>query len=217
MRHTRFVAGLASALALLSTASPVRAEKAVAKLMLHATSMVTRHEGVSPSVALGQDEPDLLADRDLHYGTDGQSFGGGLMGSFMVDGTRFALGISFFGVRDTKIVHDPLPAGYELEAGRLWGETVELRLGREFALGPLFPYLDLRFAFVIEAVNTQLRSESQGLLGSTQYNRYALGLGPVGGVFLPAGDAFVDISGYAGLFGQEKYGGTVGVGLWTDL
>lgn len=207
------------ALAVLSTCtSDVFADQTVTKVMLHGTGMVTRHHDAPLKVAPFQDEPDMLADGNVRLGEDGLLLGGGLSASLMIDRTRFGLGVTFFGVGDTGILYDPVPEGYEMQGGRLWGESLELRLGREFRLGPLFPYLDLRFVFTVVVVNTGLVEHQQGYLGNTQYNRMSLGLGPVAGLFMPLDeDFFFDISGYAGLFGDEKMGGTVGFGVWSDL
>lgn len=212
------VLALASVLTLVAPARDAHAEKAVGKFMLHGTGMVTRHQDASLSSAQFQSEPDMLSDRNIRLKDDGLLLGGGMMGSLMIDGTRLGFGVTFFGVKDTGMVYGALPEGYRLDADRLWGESLELRLGREFKVGPLFPYIDLRLAFMIMAVNTKLSSEDQGLLGNTQYNRMSLGLGPVAGLFIPMDDVFFfDVSGYAGLFGDEKYGGFGGVGVWADL
>jgi len=214
----RVVLASAFILAFFATAREARAEKAVAKFMLHGTGMVTRHQDASLSSAEFQSEPDMLSDRSVRLKDDGLLLGGGMMGSLMIDRTRLGFGVTFFGVKDTGLIHDALPTGYRLEADRLWGESLELRLGREFQVGPLFPYIDLRFTFMIMAVNTKLLNEEQGLLGNTQYNRISLELGPVGGFFIPLDDVFFfDVSGYAGLFGDEKYGGFGGLGVWADL
>jgi hypothetical protein len=208
------------AVLVLSTvlSSPAQAEQAITKVALHGTAMTTRHEGAPLHVAYLQDEPDMLQDADVRLSEDGLTLGGGLSASLMIDGTRIGLGITLFGLQDTSIVHSQLPDGYELQGGTIWGETVDVRLGREFRLGPLFPYLDLRLAFTIIAVNTGLRNDAQGHLGTTTYNRMSVGLGPVVGFCLPLSDAlYADLSGYAGVIGDEKFGGTLGLGAWFEL
>lgn len=215
--NLRTWAGAGLAFVLATATADASAEQAVAKLMMHGTGMVTRHEDASLSKAWAQGEPDMLEGKNVRLSENGMLWGGGFDGSLMFDGTRFVFGITFFGVDDTHIAYDALPAGYRLEAGRLWGETLELRVGREFQLGPLFPYIDMRVAFMIMAVNTELHGPEYGQLGNVAYNRVSLGFGPVGGLFIPLGDMFVDLSGYAGLFGDESYGGTAGLGVWGDL
>jgi hypothetical protein len=205
------------ALAVLSTCtSDVFADQAVAKVMLHGMGMATRHQDAP--LKASRCEPDILEDNNVRLGQDGLLLGGGLSASLMIARTRFGAGVTFFGVRDTRIVYDPMPEGYAMQGGRLWGQSMDLRLGREFRVGPFFPYIDLRLAFTMMVVNTRLVEQQQGELGDTPYSRISLGLGPVAGLFVPLDeDFFVDLSGYAGLFGDEKMGGTIGLGAWYEL
>lgn len=208
---------LAAWVVVTSLSSPAWAEQAITKIALHGSAMTTRHEG-APLHVFAQDEPDMLQDADVRLSEDGLTIGGGLSGSFMIDGTRLGLGVTIFGLQDTSIVHDELPEGYEMRGGKIWGETIDVRLGREFRLGPLFPYVDLRLAFTIITVNTGLRDDVQGHLGTTSYERMSLGLGPVVGFCLPlSDDLYADLSGYAGVIGDEKLGGTFGLGAWFEL
>jgi hypothetical protein len=208
-----------AALALLTVLScPARAEQAITKVALHGTAMTTRHEDAPLHGVYMQDEPDMLEDADVRLSEDGLILGGGLSVSLMIDGTRIGAGVTVFGLQDTRIVHSQLPEGYELQGGTIWGETIDVRLGREFQLGPLFPYVDLRLAFTIIAVTTGLRDDVQGYLGTTSYNRMSVGLGPVVGFCLPLSDElYADLSGYAGVIGDEKLGGTLGLGAWFEL
>jgi hypothetical protein len=215
---SRFHAPSFASLVLLTVLSfPARAEQAITKVALHGTAMTTRHEG-APLHVFAQDEPDMLEDADVHFSEDGLTLGGGLSGSFMIDGTRLGLGVTIFGLQGTSIAHDTLPEGYALKGGKIWGETIDVRLGREFPLGPVFPYVDLRLAFTIISVNTGLRDDSQGHLGTTSYERMSVGLGPVVGVCVPLSEElYADLSGYAGVIGDEKLGGTLGLGAWFEL
>ncbi len=214
----RLVTALAVAGAVLATAGFAQANDVVMKLDLRASVMATRHDGASMNTVVGQSQPDMLEVGDVRLAEDGMLVGGGFLASFMVDGTRLALGATFFGVRDTRMVHEPLPDGYDVEGGRFWGESLELRLGREFQVGPFFPYVDLRLVGFVMVVNTKLRNDEHGVLGNTQFNRIGVGLGPVGGLFVPlSDDLYADLSGYAGLFGDEKYGGMFALGTWWGL
>lgn len=205
----------ASLLGPLLVAQPARAENSVAKFQLHFAAMNARLDDKELGVGSGVDEPEALQNKKVRFDGDGTMLGGGVRGGVMIDQTRFNLGVTIFGIAGSGLTYEPLPGNLSMTGGRLWGETIDLTLGREFEMGPVFPYIDLRFAVTIIALNTSLHEPRYGRLGTTPYNRVAVGLGPQVGLFVPMGDVmFLDVSGYAGLFGDERYGGTAGIGVW---
>lgn len=205
------------ALAVLTAASPARADdNVIVKLMLNGFTADPRMDAAEMSTGPWVDEPPALQGTNLRLHADGPMYGGGFRASVVVDRTRLSLGMNLFGLDNATFRHDAIAApDLYTRTGLVWGESIDVAAGREFRLGPVFPYLDLRVCVDMVAASLELHSWSHGLLGSTAYSRLSAGLGPMGGIFIPLDEAFfVDLGGYAGIVGAERYAGFLGLGVW---
>ncbi len=207
-------AGLSCAAAHVAQAQ----DNAVLKLMLNGFVADPRSDSATVSTGPWVDQPPVLDGKHVRLHTDGPMLGGGLRGTVVFHRMRGSIGMNLFGVDNSILVHDGLAnPDLSTRTGAVWGESVDVSLGREFQLGPVFPYLDLRMCIDLTAAQLELHSRNDGLLGSTSYSRLSFGLGPLGGVFLPLGDSsFFDLGGYAGLLGAQRFAGLLGFGVWTE-
>ncbi len=205
--------------AVLCAAGRARADDhVVVKLMLDGFVADPRMDAARVSTGPWVDAPDPVKGTDLRLKADGPMYGGGFRGTYQIDRTRISLGMNLFGQDNATFTHAPLAApDLYTRTGVVWGENIDVSLGREFRLGPLFPYLDLRVAVDLVAASLELHSWSNGLLGSAGYTSVSLCVGPTGGLFVPLDDTFFfDLAGYAGLVGAERYAGFAGLGVWIQ-
>ena len=211
--------GVLAFFAASTSAGPVLADdNVVLKLMLNGFAADPRMDAAKVSTGPWVDEPDAVKGTNVRLKADGPMYGGGFRATFAIDRTRISLGMNVFGLDNATFTHAPIASpDLYTRTGMVWGESVDLALGREFRVGPIFPYLDLRMCMDLVAANLELHSWSNGLLGSTGYTDFSLGLGPMGGVFVPLDEVFFfDLAGYAGLVGAERYAGFAGFGVWVN-
>lgn len=165
----------------------------------------------------GAGEPDLLASRSPRLqGTGG--FGGGALRVFVVlDRYRFTFEEGVYGLAGASYRLDgaPLPAGFSTDAGKAWGAHFEVSAGRQFDLGPVSPYAEVRAGMSFSVASVSLRSTTYGFLGDTSYTKLHLLIAPrLGAVYRLGHDSFVDVGVSSDLTGPERFGVSVALGVF---
>jgi hypothetical protein len=118
------------------------------------------------------------------------------------------------GVSGFELKHHALAPGLHLGTGSLWALSIDPFFGRQWGLGSAWLYLELRAALNVLQANVKLQSDTYGLLGTTPYNGWSLGIGPRIGLLVPIGSHwFIDTNLYGSPLGIEKYAVTVGIGV----
>ncbi len=166
-------------------------------------------------VAAAATEPDPLKDKNLRIEGPGKLYGGGFHILLMGKHARGGMGLSFFGMEEVRIKHDPLPKGLSVTAGTQFGANFDVFIGRELVRGPVYPYVDLRTSFTVMQTGVVLEHETYGTLGETPYTAYALGVGPRVGIAVPFAEDFaINLSAYFGLLGAEQANLMMSIGYW---
>ncbi len=106
-----------------------------------------------------------------------------------------------------------LPPEVQVYGDVSWGGQVELFVGGQIDLRPLFPYLDVAGWLDIVQTRFDVYADEQGLIATPAYNEYAFGVGPRVGFVLPISDSiYLDLGARAGLIGMNRFGFTAGFG-----
>lgn len=167
---------------------------------------------------LGQRRPDPLRDAEVVLDGRGWLVGGGIRDVLQLDRVRFGIGAFVYTVQGVKARVGTPTGGLEATARTPWGGTAELLVGRQLRVGWLYPFADLRASLQLLSSSVELRSRTAGLLGRTSYEAYLFDVGPRVGVWLPFGGVgHVELSTRAGLFGPERFGVDLGVGIALPL
>ncbi len=165
----------------------------------------------------GSSEPDLLASRDPRLEGTGGFGGAGVRVLVVVERYRFTFEEAVFGVGGSRYRLDgaPLPASVSSDASGAWGAHFSVSAGRQFDLGPLSPYAELRAGTAFTATTVNLRSAAYGYLGATNYTTFRLLLAPtVGAVYRLGRGAFVDVAVSGDVTGPERFGASIALGVW---
>lgn len=162
-------------------------------------------------------EPDLLASRSPRLEGNGGFAGGALRILAVLDRYRFTFEEGVYGLAGARYRLDgaPLPAGFSSDADKAWGAHFEVSAGRQFDLGPVSPYAELRAGMSFSVASVNLRSTSYGFLGVTSYTKLHLLIAPrIGAIYRLGRETFVDVGASADLTGPERFGVSVALGVW---
>ena len=168
------------------------------------------------SVPSAISEPGLLEGKNLRFDGRGTLQGGSLRAEMLIDGLRLGLGTSLYGIKDLKVVSDPLTKGAFIRTDAVWGSSNELFVGWELGQGPFYPYFDLRGSLGIAQAQVEIHVPDYGHVGTMPYNLLSFGFGPRLGALLPVGHStMVDINLYHQIVGGiEQVTFSIGLGFW---
>lgn len=221
---------LASCFALTTLASPARAADAQPK-----PAEETKVGGVLQAFSLvslltldGRTFVDRAPYRaaGLRFQGDGRAIGGGFEMLLNVDRYRIGFDATLFSVGRVELGHKPFGPDLRASLSSPFGSDLALSFGRELALGPVHPYLDLRLGVSLLKWNIDAHSNNLGPLTSLGGTLVAPLVAPRVGVSFRLGShvnldvaatasplAFTNVSGVLGL---TRVGGFLGLGVYTD-
>jgi len=185
--------------------------------MLFGTSGYASFDHRKLTPGLGQKRPDPLRGTGVELDGRAVLVGGGVRDTLQQGSVRFSFSSSFFAVQGLRARVGEPAAGFEAGVRGSWGGAVELGVGRQYRVGWVYPFADLRVLLLMVSSPVELRS-SVGSLGLTSFDAYTLDVGPRLGMWLPFASAgFVELSAHAGLFGAERFGANLGVGFFIPF
>lgn len=166
----------------------------------------------------GVDVADVLSDRNLRLDGKGWGAGGGVRALMQGDyGIRGRIGMGAYHLGGVTLIHDELPAGVNASLSYASVIDFELALGKAFDARYLYPYIEVVNRFNVITADVEVSIDGYGTTGTNHLAAFSYTLAPRIGAFIPLdGEVFIDVSGQYGLFGVERAGGFVSLGLWND-